>query len=149
MEYITLNNGIDCPVVGADPFDDPLLTYLSNITLVSTGELNEDGSNGAPVCDAVNMMTIHSSKGLEFKYVFLVGFESGILPSSRSEGNCSEERRLAYVGITRAKKQLYITYARARNIFGNTQISGASQFLRDIVRKYNESDSKPYIIRKA
>lgn len=95
------------------------------------------------------MMTIHSSKGLEFKYVFLVGFESGILPSSRSEGNCSEERRLAYVGITRAKKQLYITYARARNIFGNTQISGASQFLRDIVRKYNESDSKPYIIRKA
>lgn len=130
-------------------FDDPLLTYLSNITLVSTGELNEDGSNGAPVCDAVNMMTIHSSKGLEFKYVFLVGFESGILPSSRSEGNCSEERRLAYVGITRAKKQLYITYARSRSIFGNTQISGASQFLRDIVRKYNESDSKPYIIRKA
>lgn len=129
-------------------FDDPLLTYLSNITLVSTGELNEDGKTASDAVDAVNMMTIHSSKGLEFKYVFLVGFENGILPSARSEKDYSEERRLAYVGITRAKRQLFISYARQRSIFGSMQMTGASQFLRDIVRKYSNADEKPYIIRQ-
>lgn len=131
---------------------DPLLTYLSNITLVSTGELSEDGSD-SPVVDAVNMMTMHASKGLEFKYVFLVGFESGILPSKRaemseSEKGLSEERRLAYVGITRAKTELFISYAQSRNLFGSQNAAGASLFLRDIVRKYNGQTEKPYVIVK-
>lgn len=132
--------------------EDPLLTYLSNITLVSTSELDEDGSNSTE-CDAVNMMTIHSSKGLEFKHVFLVGFENTILPSQKaveigSDKSISEERRLAYVGITRAKKDLYISYAQNRSLFGNIVPTGASQFLRQIVRSYNEvkKEDRPYTI---
>lgn len=131
---------------------DPLLTYLSNITLVSTGELSEDGSDNSSI-DAVNMMTMHASKGLEFKYVFLVGFEAGILPSKRAEMSgsvkgLSEERRLAYVGITRAKTELYISYAQARSLFGSQNAAGASLFLRDIVRKYTSATEKPYVIVK-
>lgn len=132
--------------------EDPLLTYLSNITLVSTSELDEDGSSSTE-CDAVNMMTIHSSKGLEFKHVFLVGFENTILPSQRSvdigsDKSISEERRLAYVGITRAKEDLYISYAQNRSMFGNIVPTGASQFLRQIVRSYNEvkKEERPFKI---
>ena len=132
--------------------EDPLLTYLSNITLVSTSELDEDGSSSTE-CDAVNMMTIHSSKGLEFKHVFLVGFENTILPSQRSvdigsDKSISEERRLAYVGITRAKEDLYISYAQNRSMFGNIVTTGASQFLRQIVRSYNEikKEDRPFKI---
>ena len=134
--------------------EDPLLNYLSNISLVSTGELDEEGNNDHHV-DAVNMMTMHSSKGLEFKYVFLVGFERDILPSKRAVYNDSasnrqldEERRLAYVGITRAKKRLYISYAQYRNLFGATNPAGASDFLRDIVRKYSGQESRPFVIVK-
>ena len=132
--------------------EDPLLTYLSNITLVSTSELDEDGSSSTE-CDAVNMMTIHSSKGLEFKHVFLVGFENTILPSQRSvdigsDKSISEERRLAYVGITRAKEDLYISYAQNRSMFGNIVPTGASQFLRQIVRSYNavKKEERPFKI---
>lgn len=135
----------------ADAIDlsqDPLLTYLSNITLVSTGELKEDGSDDNHA-DAVNMMTIHSSKGLEFKYVFLVGFEAEILPSRRSlesKRGVNEERRLAYVGVTRAKSKLFISYARTRSLFGNTNRAGASDFLRETVATYNGAKEKPYQI---
>lgn len=131
--------------------DDPLLTYLSNITLVSTSELDEEGKNSSEnVADAVNMMTIHASKGLEFKYVFLVGFENTILPSKRSlefgGKQLTEERRLAYVGITRAKQDLYITYSQNRSLFGSTNTTGASPFLREVVKAYNSSQEKPYAI---
>ena len=116
--------------------EDPLLSYLSNITLVSTSELDEDGSSSTE-CDAVNMMTIHSSKGLEFKHVFLVGFENTILPSQRSvdigsDKSISEERRLAYVGITRAKEYLFLTCSKQRTIFGSTSCNQVSRFLREI-----------------
>lgn len=127
---------------------DPLLTYLSNITLASTAELKEDGTD-ENTADAVNMMTIHSSKGLEFKYVFLVGFEADILPSRRSietKRGVNEERRLAYVGVTRAKNHLFISYARNRSLFGQTNKTGASEFLRQTVRTFGDKDSKPYKI---
>lgn len=147
MDDSTSDGGIT-----SSALEDPLLTYLSNITLVSTSELDEDGSSSTE-CDAVNMMTIHSSKGLEFKHVFLVGFENTILPSQRSviigsDKSLSEERRLAYVGITRAKDALYISYAQKRSLFGNTVTTGASQFLRQIVRSYNEvkKEERPFKI---
>ena len=96
------------------------------------------------------MMTIHASKGLEFKYVFLVGFENTILPSKRSlefgGKQLTEERRLAYVGITRAKQDLYITYSQNRSLFGSTNTTGASPFLREVVKAYNSSQEKPYAI---
>ncbi len=128
--------------------EDPLLTYLSNITLVSTGELNEDGETASGT-DAVNLMTMHSSKGLEFKYVFLVGFEKDILPSRMcafSDKSLAEERRLAYVGVTRAKKALFISYAQVRSMFGKSEPTGASSFLRDLVREYKGKQDVPLMI---
>jgi DNA helicase-2/ATP-dependent DNA helicase PcrA len=127
---------------------DPLLTYLSNITLVSTGELNEEGGT-SNVADAVNLMTMHASKGLEFKYVFLVGFEKDILPSrlsAYSDKSLAEERRLAYVGVTRAKKALFISYAQVRSMFGKSEPTGASSFLRDLVREYKGKQDVPLMI---
>ncbi|MGN0915418.1 MAG: ATP-dependent helicase [Succinivibrio sp.] len=131
---------------------DPLLTYLSNVTLVSTGEIDEDGSSGSSSQDSVNLMTIHSSKGLEFKYVFIIGFEETILPSNRSveagAAKIEEERRLAYVGITRAKYKLYLSYSQSRYLFNNSFVTGASTFLRDIVNKCSKAEDKPYQIEK-
>ena len=128
--------------------EDPLLTYLSNITLVSTGELNEEGENASGT-DAVNLMTMHSSKGLEFKYVFLVGFEKDILPSRMcafSDKSLAEERRLAYVGVTRAKTALYISYSQNRSLFGKYEATGASSFLRELVREYKGKHDVPLTI---
>ena len=95
-------------------------------------------------------MTIHSAKGLEFKYVFLIGFENGILPSGRSErdGNISEERRLAYVGVTRAIEKLYISYASERLMYGQMEYAGPSVFLRELVNEYQgcNADERPFEI---
>lgn len=85
--------------------------------------------------DAVVMMTMHSAKGLEFPYVFLVGFEDGLFPGQRSIGDpdeMEEERRLCYVAITRAKRSLTISYARQRMIYGRTTSSLPSRFLKEI-----------------
>jgi DNA helicase-2/ATP-dependent DNA helicase PcrA len=81
------------------------------------------------------MMTMHSAKGLEFPQVFLVGFEDGLFPGMRTIGDkeeMEEERRLCYVAITRAKKQLTITHARQRMLYGRTAAALASRFLREI-----------------
>lgn len=130
--------------------EDQLTLYLTNITLVSGGEINENGSAETMPFDCVNLMTIHASKGLEFKYVFICGFESEILPSSRKsssgDNSLEEERRLAYVGITRAKEQLVISYANARTMFGKNEQKDASSFIYDIVESYENSKNKPYKI---
>ena len=81
-------------------------------------------------------MTIHSAKGLEFPVVFLVGMEKGYFPHSRSlmdSAELEEERRLCYVGMTRAKKRLYLTYAAMRNLYGGTQYSIPSPLLRRLL----------------
>ena len=104
--------------------------YLEQIFL-NFGERTEakDG-------DAVQLMTMHSSKGLEFPVVFIAGFEAGIFPSERSADSPSgleEERRLCYVAMTRARKKLYLSCAARRSLYGGTQQSGEpSQFLREI-----------------
>ncbi len=85
--------------------------------------------------DTVLLMTMHSAKGLEFNRVFMVGMEEGLFPHSRSIINPSEmeeERRLCYVGITRAKKKAYLYYTNYRNIYGSTQASIKSRFLDEI-----------------
>ncbi len=85
--------------------------------------------------DTVTVMTLHSAKGLEFPVVFITGFEEGIFPHSRSLNNeeeLEEERRLCYVGMTRAKERLYLTYAWRRNINGNTLFNSVSRFLTEI-----------------
>ena len=84
--------------------------------------------------DQVQLMTLHASKGLEFPFVFLIGMEEGLLPhqTSMDEGNVEEERRLAYVGITRAQRELIFTYARERRQFGEISRTEASRFLHEL-----------------
>ena len=102
--------------------------------------------------DAVVMMTMHSSKGLEFPHVFLVGFEDGLFPGSRSIGDqeeMEEERRLCYVAITRAKQTLTISHARQRMLYGRTAAGIPSRFLRelpetDIIRKGQQAPRPSY-----
>ena len=106
-----------------------LSTFLENIMLVSDkGQYAEDDNN-------VNIMTLHSAKGLEFNIVFILGMEEGIFPHSRSFESAKEleeERRLCYVGITRAKKKLYLLSARVRTLYGRTSGTIESRFVKDI-----------------
>lgn len=97
--------------------------------------LQSDTDNVDQKSQAVHLMTLHSAKGLEFKFVFIVGLEEGILPHSRSilsEEEMEEERRLMYVGITRAKEKVYLLFTGERTIFGSTQINMPSRFLEDV-----------------
>ncbi|MCW8831918.1 MAG: DNA helicase Rep [Colwellia sp.] len=103
---------------------------VTRLTLRDMMERNEDEDNS----DQVQLMTLHASKGLEFPYVFLIGMEEGLLPhqSSIDEGSVEEERRLAYVGITRAQRELIFTYARERRQFGEIARTEASRFLHEL-----------------
>ena len=106
-----------------------LAGFLEEIALYTDLETYSEGE------EAVVMMTMHSSKGLEFENVYLVGFEEGLFPGMRAIGDVEEmeeERRLCYVAITRAKKNLYISYAKQRMLYGRTNASMPSRFLREI-----------------
>jgi DNA helicase-2/ATP-dependent DNA helicase PcrA len=95
---------------------------------------------------SVQMMTLHSAKGLEFPHVFILGLEEGVFPSKMSlsfmnEEDMNEERRLCYVGITRAEKQLYLTHAKMRRVYGQLQVQRASRFIAEMPKyKLNEKD---------
>jgi len=107
---------------------DPLTSFLAHAAL-------EAGERQAGVGeDCVQLMTLHAAKGLEFPVVFLVGMENGLFPHQRAvdEGNLEEERRLCYVGLTRAQRQLYLSYAEVRRLHGAEQIGAPSMFLREI-----------------
>ena len=97
--------------------------------------------------EKVTLMTYHSAKGLEFPVVFMIGMEDGILPHSRSlmsQKELEEERRLCYVGITRAKDKLFMTYTQIRRIFGQMQANPSSRFLQEIPDYLFESISLGY-----
>ena len=109
--------------------ENTLADFLEGITLSSDIDGIEDSE------DSVTLMTLHSAKGLEFPVVFLVGMEEGIFPGSKSIGEpkeLEEERRLFYVGITRAKRYLYLTCAKKRTIFGSTSYNQISRFINEI-----------------
>ncbi|WP_432407994.1 DNA helicase PcrA [Wukongibacter sp. M2B1] len=103
--------------------------FLGNISLSSDLDKLEDEEN------TVTLMTLHSAKGLEFPVVFMVGLEEGIFPGARSiteDEELEEERRLCYVGITRAKEELYLTHASMRTLYGRTNVNAVSRFLNEI-----------------
>ena len=104
-----------------------IVTRLTLREMMERGEEEDDA-------DQVQLMTLHASKGLEFPYVFLIGMEEGLLPhqTSMDEGNVEEERRLAYVGITRAQRELIFTYARERRQYGEVSRTEASRFLHEL-----------------
>jgi DNA helicase-2/ATP-dependent DNA helicase PcrA len=114
--------------------DKTLLSFLTDLALVADID-QVDNAEEEEKGNQVLLMTLHSAKGLEFPYVFLVGMEEGIFPHSRSlmdENEMEEERRLAYVGITRAEQELYITNAKMRTIFGRTGMNPESRFIKEI-----------------
>ena len=124
----------------------PLTAFISNITLIGSGEMDEKGSTDEIDEGAVRLMTIHSAKGLEFNVVIVAGMEKNILPSVRSEKNKDEERRLAYVAITRAKEKLVLTYAMKRyNFAQELETTGASPFIEEIISGFDdELKALPY-----
>ena len=113
--------------------DNPPMTLaevVSKLTLRDMLERNEEEDEA----DAVQLLTLHASKGLEYPYVFMVGMEEGLLPHQVSidEDNVDEERRLAYVGITRAQQELTLTYAKIRRQFGETSQTELSRFVQEL-----------------
>ena len=111
-----------------------LIDFLENVSLIQDNQM-PDSKLKEEQKDAVSLLTIHASKGLEFPIVFLVGMEEGLFPHSRSmldPNEMEEERRLAYVGITRAKDQLFLTHARSRLYFGTRSNNLVSRFIASI-----------------
>ncbi|MFT4414603.1 DNA helicase PcrA [Fredinandcohnia humi] len=113
--------------------DKSLVAFLTDLALVADiDKLDEDENDKN---NAVVLMTLHSAKGLEFPVVFLMGMEEGVFPHSRSlmeEAEMEEERRLAYVGITRAEEELYLTNAQMRTLYGRTSMNPVSRFISEI-----------------
>lgn len=125
--------------------DNSMSAFLSEISLLSEMENTKD------LAKTVTMMTLHAAKGLEFEVVFIGGMEEGVLPHQRSldgkdSSQLEEERRLMYVGVTRAEEKLYLTHARRRRIFGQSEFAIPSRFLEEAPREllqgyYGQSSS--------
>jgi DNA helicase-2/ATP-dependent DNA helicase PcrA len=122
--------------------EDTLAAYLQEIALVADADSRSDEG-------LVTLMTLHNAKGLEYPTVFIAGLEDGVFPHSRAidEGGLEEERRLFYVGITRAMRQLYLTYARRRAVFGAATYGMRSRFLdeipSDLLEEHEEKAFRP------
>ncbi|MCA0165850.1 MULTISPECIES: DNA helicase PcrA [Bacillus] len=113
--------------------DKSLVTFLTDLALVADIDKLDEAEEEDQ--DAVILMTLHAAKGLEFPVVFLMGMEEGVFPHSRSlmeDAEMEEERRLAYVGITRAEEELYLSSAKMRTLFGRTNMNLESRFIREI-----------------
>lgn len=111
--------------------EDSIYDYLENLSLLSDLDKTEDKEN------SISLMTMHSAKGLEFPIVFVVGLDEGLFPGKRSidEGNIEEERRLFYVGITRAREKLFLTSSKSRRSYGKPVFYKPSRFIDEIIGK--------------
>ncbi|MEA2154941.1 MAG: ATP-dependent helicase UvrD/PcrA [Solirubrobacteraceae bacterium] len=125
----------------AEAEQDTLDVFLQGVALVADADTRKDDEG------LVTLMTIHNAKGLEYPIVFIAGMEEGVFPHSRAldEGGLEEERRLAYVGITRAMASLYLTSARRRAVFGATQYGLRSRFLDEIPSELTDRADEPRI----
>ena len=115
-----------------------LAGFLQQIALLSDADSIRDEEG------LLTLMTLHNAKGLEFPIVFIIGCEDGVFPHSRAldEGGLEEERRLCYVGITRAMRDLHMTYARTRNVFGSRTYGLRSRFLDEIPGHLTDDESQ-------
>ncbi len=143
-ELVTVANEFE-----KESVENSLTEFLNGISLASDTDNLEDDEN------VVTLMTLHSAKGLEYPVIFLAGLEEGIFPGHQSMDNpedIEEERRLFYVGITRAKQYLYLTFAKRRTIFGSTSYNPPSRFLKEIPKEIldgyedamNEKENEEY-----
>jgi DNA helicase-2/ATP-dependent DNA helicase PcrA len=116
-----------------------LAEFLQQLSLYS----EQDGLRDSE--DLVTLMTLHNAKGLEYPVVFIIGCEEGVFPHSRSveEGNLEEERRLCYVGVTRAERRLYLTYARTRTLYGARSYNMPSRFLDELPAELTDAEEAP------
>jgi DNA helicase II / ATP-dependent DNA helicase PcrA len=121
--------------------DASLDGFLQQIALLSDADALRDEEGLA------TLMTLHTAKGLEFPIVFIIGCEEGVFPHSRAldEGGLEEERRLCYVGITRAQRDLYLCYARTRNVFGSRMYGLRSRFIDEIPANLTDDESEPRV----
>ena len=133
-------NNINDLVENVIPQYETLESFLENASLMMIEESNSNNKTK----DCLSIMSIHASKGLEFDNIFLPAFEEGIIPNEKSvrEGSIEEERRLAYVAITRAKKRLIITNCFSRFMFGKTQYNNQSRFLNEIDYSFTNLSEK-------
>ncbi len=122
-----------------EPSREALDAFLQQIALMADADSRRDEES------LVTLMTLHNAKGLEYPIVFIVGCEDGVFPHSRAldEGVLEEERRLFYVGVTRAMRELYLTYARRRTVFGAQTAGLPSRFLDEIPSELTEFDEQP------
>jgi len=135
LKYDHLENGIS------------IEKLLEDASLASDQDSLIDSENKKEKTDAIKLMTVHASKGLEFKYVFITGLEDGLFPHQKDNKteDAEEERRLFYVALTRAKEKLFLSFANFRTIFGSRQINTPSEFIADIpadiLEKEGESEN--------
>ena len=141
-EFLSVTQQLD-----EDPQEDKsLISFLTDLALLS----DLDTETEEPTSE-ITLMTLHAAKGLEFPVVFLIGMEEGLFPLSRAELNeeeMEEERRLAYVGITRAEEKLYLSNAMNRTLYGKTQLNRPSRFLDeiedDLLERVESNSIKPF-----
>src|SRR5205085_8855271 len=112
--------------------------FLQQIALIADADARSDDQG------LITLMTLHNAKGLEYPIVFMIGCEEGVFPHSRAldEGGLEEERRLCYVGITRAERDLYITYARTRTVFGARAYGIPSRFIGEIPAELTDREEQ-------
>jgi len=142
-ELLTVTKEYEFKSLALDDDEQPDISklegFLEEVSLLTDIDNYDDST------DAVILMTLHNAKGLEFPYVFIIGMEEGIFPHSRSMNSLEEmeeERRLCYVGITRAKKKLFLTSALSRSIYGDTFFKAISRFTNEIPKELISDENK-------
>ena len=139
QEFISVAKQFEQERLEEESEDSPLLQFLTDLSLVSDADSDEGDGR------VVTLMTLHAAKGLEFPVVFMIGLEEGIFPSFRSimeHDDVEEERRLAYVGITRAEQKLFLTNAYSRVLYGRTQTNRPSRFILEIGEELFDSNQQ-------